>query len=379
MDKPLNHHNFSSQAQDRQKEPQQGRQSCTVSVDAAPNLVEIEDLRVSFQTYGGSVQAVRGITLAVRPGECLAVVGESGCGKSVTAQTLLRLIPSPPAEISGRIRFEGSDLLALPEKQMQRIRGARIGMIFQDPMTSLNPTMQMGRQITEGLLEHNPRMRKAEAMERAVEVLTQVGIPEPERQLKRYAYEFSGGMRQRAVIAMAIICRPRLLIADEPTTALDVTTQAQILDLIRGLKHETGMAVMLITHDMGVVSNMAERIAVFYAGQVVEEGPAEAVFNRPSHPYTVALLRSRPRLDRDRSQSLLSIPGTPPDLFAPPAGCGFVARCGQAMEICRRHQPPHFPMAEGHKAACWRHHEKARARRGEISGMGLEQEVCCGN
>jgi ABC-type dipeptide/oligopeptide/nickel transport system ATPase component len=199
------------------------------------NLIEIENLSVSFKTYGGSVQAVRGISLAVRPGECLAVVGESGCGKSVTAQTLLRLIPSPPAEISGRILFEGNDLLRLPERKMKEIRGAKIGMIFQDPMTSLNPTMQMGRQITEGLLEHDPSLKASEARARAIEVLAQVGIPEPEQQLKRYAYEFSGGMRQRAVIAMAIICRPRLLIADEPTTALDVTTQAQILDLIRQL------------------------------------------------------------------------------------------------------------------------------------------------
>jgi len=340
------------------------------------NLVEIEDLRVSFRTYGGSVRAVRGISLAVRSGECLAVVGESGCGKSVTAQTLLRLIPAPPAEISGRIRFEGSDLLTLPESRMKQVRGGRIGMIFQDPMTSLNPTMQMGRQITEGLREHNPGMKKAEARQRAIEVLAQVGIPEPERQLKRYAYEFSGGMRQRAVIAMAIICRPRLLIADEPTTALDVTTQAQILDLIRQLKAETGMAVMLITHDMGVVSNLAQRIAVFYAGQVVEEGPADEVFERPAHPYTVALLRSRPRLDLNRSQSLLSIPGTPPDLFAPPAGCGFAPRCGMAMTICRQQPPPSFPLASDHKAACWLHHGTALARHGAPSRERLEREVC---
>jgi oligopeptide transport system ATP-binding protein len=342
------------------------------------NLIEIEDLHVSFQTYGGSVRAVRGISLAVRPGECLAVVGESGCGKSVTAQTLLRLIPSPPAEVTGRIRFEGNDLLALPERRMKEIRGAKIGMIFQDPMTSLNPTMPMGKQITEGLLEHNPRLKRADARKRAIEVLAQVGIPEPERQLKRYAYEFSGGMRQRAVIAMAIICRPRLLIADEPTTALDVTTQAQILDLIRQLKDETGMAVMLITHDMGVVSNMADRIAVFYAGKVVEEGSSEAVFTRPSHPYTIALLRSRPRLDLNRSQSLLSIPGTPPDLFAPPAGCSFAARCGLAMEICRNHQPPRFAIDAGHQAACWLHHEKSRARHGEATRERLEREVCHG-
>ena len=340
------------------------------------NLVEIENLNVSFTTYGGSVHAVRGVSLAVKPGECLAVVGESGCGKSVTAQTLLRLIPSPPAQVTGSVRFDGSDLLTLPERKMKEIRGGRIGMIFQDPMTSLNPTMQMGRQITEGLLEHHPRMTKAEAKARAIEVLAQVGIPEPERQLKRYAYEFSGGMRQRAVIAMAIICRPMLLIADEPTTALDVTTQAQILDLIRELRNETGMAVMLITHDMGVVSNMADRIAVFYAGQVVEEGSSAAIFNRPSHPYTMALLRSRPRLDLDRSQSLLSIPGTPPDLFAPPAGCGFAARCGLSMEICRRHQPPHFSIQDGHKAACWLHHETASARYGQASHERLEHEVC---
>ena len=350
----------------------------TMETATMENLIEIEDLRVSFQTYGGSVRAVRGISLVVKPGECLAIVGESGCGKSVTAQTLLRLIPSPPTEISGRIRFEGQDLLQLPERKMKEIRGAKIGMIFQDPMTSLNPTMPMGKQITEGLQEHNPQMSGAETRQRAIEVLTQVGIPEPERQLKRYAYEFSGGMRQRAVIAMAIICRPRLLIADEPTTALDVTTQAQILDLIRNLKDETGMAVMLITHDMGVVSNMAERIAVFYAGQVVEEGTAEAVFNRPSHPYTVALLRSRPRLDLNRNQSLLSIPGTPPDLFAPPEGCGFVARCGLAMEICRKHQPPPFTVNDGHRAACWVHHETARLRHGDATQERLAQEVCHG-
>ena len=340
------------------------------------NLVEIEDLHVSFTTYGGAVKAVRGISLAMKPGECLAVVGESGCGKSVTAQTLLRLIPSPPAQISGRIRFEGQDLLALPERRMKTIRGGQIGMIFQDPMTSLNPTMQLGKQITEGLRVHHPDLSKAETKRRAIEVLEQVGIPEPERQLKRYAYELSGGMRQRVVIAMAIVCKPLLLIADEPTTALDVTTQAQILELIQQLRKETGMAIMLITHDMGVVSHMADRIAVFYAGQVVEEGPSEAVFHRPAHPYTVALLRSRPRLDLDRSQSLLSIPGTPPDLFAPPAGCGFAARCGLAMEVCRKHQPPSYTAGEGHHVACWLHDVRARARHGAPARERLEREVC---
>jgi oligopeptide transport system ATP-binding protein len=343
-----------------------------------PPVLEIRNLKTYFFTYEGVARAVDGVSYQLAKGEPLGVVGESGCGKSVTAQTMLRLIPSPPATVSGRILFEGGNLLELPERKMKAIRGAKIGMIFQDPMTSLNPTMPMGKQITEGLREHNPRMKKSEARRRAIEVLTQVGIPEPERQLKRYAYEFSGGMRQRAVIAMAIICRPQLLIADEPTTALDVTTQAQILDLISHLKGETGMAVMLITHDMGVVSNMADRIAVFYAGQVVEEGTSEAVFNQPSHPYTVALLRSRPRLDLNRNQSLLSIPGTPPDLFAPPSGCSFAARCGMAMEICRQHQPPHFPIHDGHKAACWLHHPQSRARHGDATRERLEREVCHG-
>ncbi len=339
-------------------------------------LLDIDDLRVSFRTYGGSVRAVRGISLSIRKGECLAVVGESGCGKSVTAQMIMRLISSQTAEIGGSVRFEGRELLSLPERKMKSIRGAQIGMIFQDPMTSLDPTMPIGKQIMEGLREHNRRMRRSEARERVVKVLGMVGIPEPERQLKRYAYEFSGGMRQRAVIAMAVVCKPKLLIADEPTTALDVTTQAQILDLIRNLKDELGTAVLLITHDMGVVSNMADRIAVFYAGKVVEEGDAADIFYSPAHPYTAALLRSRPRLDLDRSQCLISIRGTPPDLFAPPSGCAFAARCGLAMEICRRAQPCALPMGGNHSAACWLYHEKARARHGTPTRSKLEMEVC---
>jgi len=339
-------------------------------------LLAIENLRVSFRTYGGSVRAVRGISMSIGTGECLAVVGESGCGKSVTAQTILKLIQGPSAEIDGSIRFEGQELLNLSEREMKAIRGSKIGMIFQDPMTSLDPTMQVGKQLVEGIREHYRRIRSKEARKRVVEVFGRVGIPEPERQLKRYSYEFSGGMRQRAAIAMAVVCHPKLLIADEPTTALDVTTQAQILGLIHNLKEEMGTAILLITHDMGVVSNMADRIAVFYAGQVVEVGEAEDIFYSPAHPYTVALLRSRPRLDLDRKQCLVSIPGTPPDLFAPPPGCAFAARCGSALEICRIKQPRAFELRKGHETACWLYHEKAGAKHGYPTRERLEEGRC---
>lgn len=323
-------------------------------------FIEIRDLEVSFKTYGGAVRAVRGVNLDIERGECLAIVGESGCGKSVTAQALMRLLPAPPARISGSVVMDGVDLLSLPERGMKEIRGGKIGMIFQDPMTSLDPTMQIGKQIMEGLRIHNKDLTKEQAVRRVHEVLGLVGIPNPERQFRRYAYEFSGGMRQRAVIAMAMVCSPQLLIADEPTTALDVTTQAQILDLIRELKAKLGAAVVMITHDMGVVANMAERIAVFYAGQVVEEGAADDLFYNPSHPYTAALLMSRPSLDHDRARKLASIPGSPPDLFAPPAGCGFFSRCGAAMVVCRDNLPPFFDVGgAGHRALCWLHHTEA--------------------
>lgn len=327
-------------------------------------FLRIRDLHVSFATYGGSVRAVRGVNLDAAHGECVAIVGESGCGKSVTAHTIMRLIQSPPARISGSVELDGTDLLQVSEKRMRAIRGGTVSMIFQDPMTSLDPTMKIGRQITEALQVHDRKIRRAEAEERAREALAMVGIPEPAAQFRRYAYEFSGGMRQRVMIAMAVICHPRLLLADEPTTALDVTTQAQILSLIRDLKTRLGSSVILITHDMGVVANMADRIAVFYAGQVVEEGGAGDVFRNPSHPYTAALLTSRPRLDRDRSQKLASIAGAPPDLFAPPEGCGFFERCHEAMEICRENPPEFHDCAEpGHRSLCWLFHEYGTARR----------------
>ncbi|MDR1021345.1 MAG: ABC transporter ATP-binding protein [Synergistaceae bacterium] len=340
----------------------------------------VRDLEVSFRTYGGSVSAVRGVNLDVSEGECLAIVGESGCGKSVTAQTVMRLIPSPPAEIRGSVTMDGVELLALPEKRMKEIRGAKIGMIFQDPMTSLDPTMQIGKQIMEALTVHDRGLKPLAAADRVIEVLGMVGIPNPEKQFRRYAYEFSGGMRQRVVIAMAVICSPRLLIADEPTTALDVTTQAQILDLIRDLKTKLRTSVVIITHDMGVVANMADRIAVFYAGQVVEEGRSEDVFLNPSHPYTAALLMSRPSLDWDRGQKLASVPGTPPDLFAPPAGCGFFDRCAAAMEVCREALPEFFETEnhEGvsHRSLCWLHHPsgKTELARWLSGGRGLKGE-----
>lgn len=327
-------------------------------------FIRVRDLHVSFATYGGSVSAVRGVNLDIEREKCLAIVGESGCGKSVTAQTLMRLIPTPPADVRGSIIMDAVDLLSLPEKKMKEIRGRKIGMIFQDPMTSLDPTMQIGHQIMEGLCVHNRRMSRRDAEARVCEVLGLVGIPNPEKQFRRYAYEFSGGMRQRVMIAMAVICNPQLLIADEPTTALDVTTQAQILDLIRGLKARLETAIVIITHDMGVVSNMADRIAVFYAGQVVEEGCAEDVFYNPSHPYTAALLLSRPRLDRDRNQKLVSIAGAPPDLFAPPLGCCFFDRCSVSMEICREHPPAFFGINDrGHRALCWLHHPLGERQR----------------
>lgn len=322
------------------------------------SILEVKNLRVSFHAYAGRVQAVRGVSFSVDSGETLAIVGESGCGKSVTAQSVMRLLESPPARLSGSIMFDGIEIMELSEKQMRAMRGSRIAMIFQDPMTSLDPTMTVGKQITEGILQHQ-RVSKREATERAVEILGLVGIPNPESQIKRRAYELSGGMRQRVVIAMALVCRPELLIADEPTTALDVTTQAQILDMIRELKSKLETAVVLITHDMGTVSAMADRVAVFYAGKVVEIGSSRDIFYSFSHPYTAALLRSRPRLDMDRAQRLASIPGSPPDLFAPPKGCAFADRCSYAMEVCFAVQPEMRQAGEGHGAACWLWHEGA--------------------
>lgn len=320
-------------------------------------VLEIKDLHVSFDTYAGEVQAVRGVSYEVNAGEVLAVVGESGSGKSVTAQTIMKLNPMPPARIkSGAITLDGIDIINTDELKMQTIRGSIVSMIFQDPMSSLNPTMKVGRQIVEAI-KHHQNLSKEKAEERAIEILKQVQIPNPVERAKQYPHQFSGGMRQRAMIAMALSCNPKLLIADEPTTALDVTIQAQILDLLSNIRKELGTAIILITHDLGVVANLADRIAVMYAGTIVETGTAEDVFKNPSHPYTRALIASMPKHNQSRDEGLTSIPGSPPDLIAPPVGCAFAARCTKSMELCYQQTPPTFNLKEGHQASCWLHHK----------------------
>ncbi len=320
------------------------------------NVLTIEDLRVSFDTYAGEVQAVRGVSYSVNEGEVLAVVGESGCGKSVTAQTIMKLNPMPPARIkSGSIMLNGRDIVPLSEKEMQDIRGREVAMIFQDPMTCLNPTMRIGTQLTESLIKHQ-HLSKADAKVRAVELLKLVQIPSPETRIKQYPHEFSGGMRQRVMIAMALACQPKLLIADEPTTALDVTIQAQIIDLLRDIKEKTGTAIILITHDLGVVANLAKNVVVMYSGRIMERGTVEEIFYHPSHPYTIGLIESLPDVEKDRHERLTSIPGTPPNLLDPPKGCEFAARCRNCMQICKEKPAPYFEISPGHEASCWLHH-----------------------
>lgn len=322
-------------------------------------LLELKDLEVSFDTYAGEVKAVRGVSFHLDKGEAIAIVGESGCGKSVTAQSIMRLIPSPPGRVkNGSIMFNNKEILKLSEREMQAVRGSEIGMIFQDPMTSLNPTMTIGKQITEGLIKHR-HLDKAQANEEALKMLKIVNIPNAEKRMKQYPHEFSGGMRQRAMIAIALACNPKLLIADEPTTALDVTIQAQIIDLMQDLQKELNTAIILITHDLGVVADMAQRILVMYAGKIIESGSLEDIFYKPKHPYTWGLLKSVPRLDAKQKEELMPIEGTPPDLFAPPVGCGFAARCEYCMNICKEKQPEFLQVGEGHHSACWLSHPDA--------------------
>ncbi|WLD94912.1 ABC transporter ATP-binding protein [Alkalihalobacillus sp. AL-G] len=316
-------------------------------------ILEVKNLHVSFDTYGGEVKAVRGVDLQLKKGETLAIVGESGSGKSVTSKSIMRLIPNPPGRIKdGEILFEGKDLAKLSDRQMQKIRGSEISMIFQDPMTSLNPTMTVGKQIMEGLRIHQS-MSKSQASARAIELLKLVGIPNAEERIKQYPHQFSGGMRQRVVIAIALACNPKILIADEPTTALDVTIQAQILDLMRDLQDKTGTAIILITHDLGVVANSAQRVAVMYGGQVVETGTVDEIFYKPKHPYTWGLLASMPKLGVSRETDLIAIPGSPPDLSDPPKGCPFAARCPHAMKVCEDHMPDYTELSGTQKTACW--------------------------
>nr|WP_270169581.1 ABC transporter ATP-binding protein [Paenibacillus sp. SYP-B4298] len=322
-------------------------------------LLEVSDLSVTFRTYAGEVQAVRGISFEVYEGETLAVVGESGSGKSVCAQAIMKLIPSPPGRISGgRITLGPTELTAMTDKQMESVRGSDIGMIFQDPMTSLNPTMRIGKQIAETLIRHQ-KLSPSAARSHVLELLKLVGIPFPEKRINQYAHEFSGGMRQRAMIAMALAAKPRLLIADEPTTALDVTIQAQILELMKDLQSRFGMSIILITHDLGVVANMADRVAVMYAGQIVEIGTVDEIFYDPRHPYTWGLLASMPHLDQDDESELLDIPGTPPDLAHPPAGDAFAPRNRYALKIDFEEEPPMFRISDTHYAKTWLLHPDA--------------------
>jgi oligopeptide transport system ATP-binding protein len=316
-------------------------------------LLEVEDLKTYFYTQDGVVKAVDGVSMYINEGETLGVVGESGSGKSVTALTMMRLIPQPPGKIvGGHIQFDGKDLLKASDEQIRRIRGKDMAMIFQDPMTSLNPVLTIGRQITEAL-ELHLKMTGQKARDRAAELLGLVGIPNAKDRLGQYPHQFSGGQRQRVMIAMALACNPKLLIADEPTTALDVTIQAQILELIKDLQRELGMAVMIITHALGVVANMADRINVMYAGHVYENASNDELFANPRNPYTLGLLKSIPRLDEERKTKLDPIRGAPPDLTNLGDGCPFVPRCDYAVDICAQQFPPFREVAEAHKTLCW--------------------------
>jgi oligopeptide transport system ATP-binding protein len=317
------------------------------------NLIEVRNLQTQFFTQDGIVHAVNGISYEVAEGETVAIVGESGSGKSVGVMSLIRLIPEPPGKIvNGEVDFDGQDLLQLNEEELRQIRGNRIAMIFQDPMTSLNPVLTIGRQITEAL-ELHLNMNREESRSRAIELLELVGIPDAGARLDDYPHQFSGGMRQRVMIAMGLSCNPQLLIADEPTTALDVTIQAQIVDLVTRLQSELGMAIIWITHDLGVVAGLADRVLVMYAGFIVEEGPVDVIYGQPRHPYTLGLLRSIPRLDLGRQKRLIPIEGLPPDLLDPPESCPFAPRCPFVIDKCLEENPPLMAISAVRKSACW--------------------------
>ncbi|MEZ4677749.1 MAG: ABC transporter ATP-binding protein [Caldilineaceae bacterium] len=317
------------------------------------NLLEVKNLKTQFFTQDGVVHAVNGISYSVNAGETVAIVGESGSGKSVGVMSLIRLIPQPPGKIvDGQVLFDGQDLLKLSEEELRHVRGNRIAMIFQDPMTSLNPVLTIGRQITEAL-ELHLNMSREQSRKRAIELLQLVGIPGADSRLDDYPHQFSGGMRQRVMIAMGLSCNPQLLIADEPTTALDVTIQAQIVDLVGRLKDELGMAIIWITHDLGVVAGMAERVLVMYSGFIVEEANVDRIYAQPLHPYTLGLIRSIPRLDLGRQKRLIPIEGLPPDLLEPPTHCPFAPRCAFATDKCWQENPPLEVVEPNHKTACW--------------------------
>jgi oligopeptide transport system ATP-binding protein len=316
-------------------------------------ILEVDNLQVSFHTPEGTIHAVNGISYNIREGEAVAVVGESGSGKSVSMMSILGLIPIPPGEIvSGSAKYLGRDLITMPENELEQIRGQEIGLIFQDPMTSLNPVLTLERQLTEALKKHYG-MTPEQSINRAVELMELVGIPDPARRLSNYPHQFSGGMRQRVMIAMMLACNPTLLIADEPTTALDVTIQAQIVELVIKLRDKLGMAMIWITHDLGVVAGMADRVIVLYGGTIVEETDVDSLYENPLHPYTLALLAALPRVDRRRDQKLKTIPGSPPNMLNKPRGCPFAPRCGFVIDRCWSDKPPLAELTPGHNAACW--------------------------
>ena len=333
-----------------------------------PPLLEVDNLQVSFFTPAGQVRAVNGISYTVERGGVMGIVGESGSGKSVEAYSILGLLPPTGRVIGGSITFEGRDVLSLSEAERTRFRGGEVAMIFQNPMTCLNPVYTVGSQLIEALRAHQQTVRREEAQARAVEMLELVGISNPQKRMKQYPHQLSGGQRQRVMIAMALICRPKLLIADEPTTALDVTIQAQILDLMKEIQHKTGMGILFITHNLGVVAEMCDWVSVMYAGRIVEQGGVEDIFYRPGHPYTLGLLRSIPRVDVGTRERLIPIPGTPVDMLEPPPGCPFAPRCEGCMQVCLEKAPPDVVLGEGHRAACWlRVEEQLHKQRGEAA------------
>ena len=325
-------------------------------------LLEVKDLKTQFHTREGLVYAVNGISYEMEEGETLGIVGESGCGKSVGVLSLLRLIPEPPGKIAdGQALFQGKDLLKMSPEEIRHVRGAQIAMVFQDPMTSLNPVLTIGRQLTEAL-ELHMGMNKQQARDRAAELLGMVGIPQAGDRLNDYPHQYSGGMRQRVMIAMALSCTPQLLIADEPTTALDVTIQAQIIDLVKRLRDELGMAIIWITHDLGIVAGLAKRVIVMYAGFIIEEAHVKDLYSDPRHPYTLGLLGSLPRVDQTQHRRLVSIEGLPPDLLGLPQGCPFAARCVYRIDRCEKENPPLEPVSPGHWKACWVDTRRGRSR-----------------
>ena len=343
------------------------------------HLLQVQDLRVAFRTEEGVVRAVDGVSFTVDAGEVVAIVGESGSGKSVTAMTLMGLTRGPNTRFEGRALFEGRDVVDASDEELRRLRGAQIAMIFQDPMSSLDPVYRVGNQIVEQIRAHEPNITKAQAFDRAVDLMERVGIPRAAERARAYPHEFSGGMRQRVMIAMALANSPKLLIADEPTTALDVTIQAQILDELRQLRSETGAGIILVTHDLGVVADIADRIVVMYAGRVVEQGSLDDIFYDPQHPYTWGLLGSITRVDSDRSQRLPAIPGLPPSLLAPPEGCHFRPRCPHAFDRCVEVPPlvARLHEAQGHLDRCWLEPERKRTLRqvGDQIGLASKETV----